>query len=85
MRDLRFRLPHSSNITVDVFVTHTAADPDPHLHNYTNAYYRKAQVKELMASYVNESKADVVLLGGDFNAGPIKKEGTNFVFYCFRM
>ena len=60
---------------MDVFITHTAADPDPHLHNYTNEYYRKAQVKELMTTYVNESKADVVLLGGDFNAGPIKKEG----------
>ena len=61
---------------MDVFITHTAADPDPHLHNYTNEYYRKAQVKELMTTYVNGSKADVVLLGGDFNAGPIKKEGT---------
>ena len=77
-RALHFRLPQSSNITVDVFITHTAADPDPHLHNYTNEYYRKAQVKELMTTYVNESKADVVLLGGDFNAGPIKKEGKNF-------
>ena len=69
------RLPQSSNITVDIFITHTAADPDPHLHNYTNEYYRKAQVEELMTTYVNKSTADVVLLGGDFNAGPIKKEG----------
>jgi hypothetical protein len=30
-------------VTMDVFVTHTAADPDP-IHNYTNEYYRNAQV-----------------------------------------
>ena len=69
-------------MTVDVFVTHTAADPDPHLHNYTNAYYRKAQAEELMTTYVNGSKADVVLLGGDFNAGPVNKEGTNWQSSC---
>ena len=66
---------------MDVFITHTAADPDPRLQNYTNAYYRKAQVKELMTSYINKSTADVVLLGGDLNAGPVNKEGAHFCIF----
>ncbi len=64
-----------NNVTVDVFITHTAADPDQRYHNYSNAYYRDRQVKELMDSYVKKSTADVVLLGGDFNAGPDFTEG----------
>jgi endonuclease/exonuclease/phosphatase family metal-dependent hydrolase len=57
------------NVSVDVFVTHTAADPDP-VHGYNNSYYRVRQVRELMKSYVSKSTADIVILGGDFNAHP---------------
>ena len=71
-------------MTVDVFVTHTAADPDLQ-HNYNNAYYRKAQTEELMTTYVNRSTADVVLLGGDFNAGPVNKKGTNWQSSCIML
>jgi hypothetical protein len=70
----RVRIRPQENVTVDVFITHTAADPDPS-HNYTNEYYRVRQVDELMDKYVNKSTADVVLLGGDFNAGPHNKAG----------
>ena len=33
------------------------------------------QVRELMDKWVSKSKADVVILGGDFNAGPVEHEG----------
>jgi len=73
----RVRIKPSPNTTVDIFVTHTAADPDP-IHQYTNEYYRKAQVKELIESYVSKSDADVVLLAGDFNAGPETTPGSPY-------
>ncbi len=66
----RVRIRPMENVTLDVFVTHTAADPDPHVHNYTNEYYRVHQVRELMDTYISNATGDVVLLGGDFNAGP---------------
>ncbi len=72
----RVRIKPFPNTTVDIFVTHTAADPDP-IHEYTNEYYRKAQVKELIESYVSKSDADVVLLAGDFNAGPETTPGND--------
>ena len=28
-----------------------------------------------MDSYISKSNADVVILGGDFNAGPVEHEG----------
>jgi len=28
-----------------------------------------------MDTYISKSKADVVILGGDFNAGPVEHEG----------
>jgi hypothetical protein len=63
----RVLLHPKEGVTMDVFVTQTCADPDPRLHNYTNEWYRDNQVKELMESYIAKSKAEVVLLGGDFN------------------
>ncbi len=72
----RVRIKPSGNITVDVFVTHTAADPDPS-HEYTNEYYRRAQVKELIETYIQKSDADIVILAGDFNAGPETTPGKN--------
>ena len=71
----RVRIEPKAGVSMDVYVTHTAADPDPKYHNYTNEWYRNEQVKELMASYVTKSTADLVLLAGDFNAGPEFKEG----------
>ena len=35
-------------------------------------------MKELMEDYITKSTADIVLLGGDFNAEPITKEGTPY-------
>ena len=40
------------------------------------------KVRELMDKWISNSKADVVILGGDFNAGPVEHEGkysTNIV------
>ena len=70
----RVRIIPAYNVSIDVFVTHTAADPDPS-YNYNNEFYRQKQVEELIGTYLNESTADVILLGGDFNAGPDTKEG----------
>lgn len=58
----RVRIEPHTNMTVDVFVTHTCAS------DY-NAYYREHQVKELV-KFVEKSDADFVILGGDFNADP---------------
>lgn len=70
----RVRVRPMDNVTLDVFITHTAADPDPS-HGYNNSYYRVRQVRELVDVYLNRSTADVMFLGGDFNAGPENKEG----------
>ena len=70
----RVRIEPSPGLKVDVFVTHTAADPDSS-HGYNNSYYRVKQVRELMDSYVTKSQADIVLLGGDFNAEPETEVG----------
>ena len=52
-------------------MTHTCAvGPD-----YTNAYYREHQVQELVG-WVNDSDADFVILGGDFNTDPKDKESS---------
>ena len=74
----RVRIEPIPGISMDVFVTHTAADPDTRYHNYTNEYYRNAQVKELMETYITKSTAELVLLAGDFNAGPERQKGMHF-------
>merc|ERR1719402_181101 len=53
-------------MTVDVFVTHTAASD----YNY---WYREKQVGELV-DHVQKSDADFVILGGDFNVDPRMEE-----------
>jgi endonuclease/exonuclease/phosphatase family metal-dependent hydrolase len=73
----RVRVYPTSDVSVDVFVTHTAADPDAR-YNYTNEWYRKKQVEELVGTFINRSTADIVLLGGDFNAGPDMSEGSPY-------
>ena len=40
-----------------------------------NQYFHISQVRELMDTFISKSKADVVILGGDFNAGPVEHEG----------
>ena len=57
------------DVTIDVFVTHTCADPgvgDP-----TNAYYqitrREKQIEQLISEGVLKSTADIIILGGDLN------------------
>lgn len=70
----RVRINPMPGVEMDVFVTHTAADPDPS-HGYNNSYYRIRQVDELMDKFINKATADVVILGGDFNAGPNQEEG----------
>ena len=55
-------MPAASNTTVDVFVTHTVADPDP-AHGYDNFEYRVLQIDELLKSYISKSNADLVILG----------------------
>jgi hypothetical protein len=59
----RVRILPAKNISIDVYVTHTAADPDPS-YNYNNEWYRQKQVEELIASYLNKSTADVILVSG---------------------
>ncbi len=71
-------------VNVDVFITHTAADPDPS-HGYNNSYYRVRQVKELMEDYIPKAEGDVVILGGDFNAGPDMEKGAVYEMIRRRM
>ena len=62
----RVQIEPVKNLTMDIFVTQTAKDPDPS-HGYNNSYYRVRQVQELMDSYIRKSEADIVILGGDLN------------------
>ena len=70
----RVRIYPVADVSVDVFVTHTAADPDSS-YKYTNEWYRQKQVEELVETYIANATADIILLGGDFNAGPDTTEG----------
>jgi len=63
------------NLKVDIFITHTIAEPS-YNSSYNNSNIRKKQVRELM-NWISQSKADVVLLGGDFNAGPVRDDGSS--------
>ena len=72
----RVRIEPIPNLTVDVFVTHTIADSG--ITMYNNTWVRINQVQELMDSYIDKSKADAVILGGDFNAGPTDNPGEPF-------
>eukprot|EP00092_Neocalanus_flemingeri_P026367 GFUD01028583.1.p1 GENE.GFUD01028583.1~~GFUD01028583.1.p1 ORF type:complete len:338 (-),score=73.61 GFUD01028583.1:163-1176(-) len=56
------RIEPAKGYIVDMFVTHTCASD----YNY---YYRQRQVKELV-EIVENSDADFVVLGGDFNVDP---------------
>jgi len=68
----RVRIEPKPNTTVDVFVTHTIADGTT---MYNETWYRIKQAEELVESYLKKSTADAIILGGDFNAPPILKEG----------
>jgi len=71
----RVRIQPKSDVTIDVFVTHTIADGTT---MYNNSWARIKQVEELMDSYILKSDADAVILGGDFNTGPSELEGSPF-------
>ena len=61
----RVQIQPQANLTVDLFVTHTIADSGTTMAN--NSWYRIKQVEELMDKHVKQSKADAIILGGDFN------------------
>jgi len=76
----RVRLEEIGNLTdvkVDVYVTHTVAQP-PEGHGYNNVYYRIKQVEQLVDDILKKSTADAIILGGDFNTGPDLKSGTPY-------
>jgi len=72
----RVRIEPKPGLKIDVFVTHTIADSGTTMYN--NTWARIKQVEELMDSYILKSDADAVILGGDFNTGPEKTEGSPF-------
>jgi len=72
----RVRIQPVPNLNVDLFVTHTIADSGTTMYN--NTWVRINQVEELMASYIDKSDADVVILGGDFNSAPTNNPGEPF-------
>jgi len=59
----RVKLSPSPDIHIDVFVTHTISEDN-------NYEIREQQADELIG-LVEDSKADFVILGGDFNASPL--------------
>ena len=64
---VHFKLPNG--LTLDVFVTHTMAD-DPWIYSSRESKWgRKHQIGQLMG-LINESDADLVILGGDLNEDP---------------
>ena len=80
--------PANLTLSLEVFVTHTVADPDPSF-GYNNSYYRVKQVHQLVEQFLKSSDADAMLLGGDFNAAPDfdagildKGGGVGGVVYC---
>jgi len=70
-------VPAGTNQMLDVFITHTVADPDP-AHGYDNSEYRKSQIEDLLEKYILKSEADIVILGGDFNAVPSMEKGSPY-------
>jgi len=66
----RVRIEPQPNITVDVYVSHTAA-------NDYNWWYRQIQTKEIV-EHVKKSDADFAILGGDFNIDPRMKNETTY-------
>ena len=73
----RVRINPVSDLSVDVFVTHTIADSGKDW-LYNNTRVRIDQIQELMNSYVVKSDADVVILGGDFNTAPSNNTNSPF-------
>ena len=66
--------------TIDVFVTHTIADTKPNpIHTVNETWYRVKQAEELVESYLKKSKADAIILGGDFNTPPILNPGIVYI------
>ena len=55
--------PSNSDITVEIFVTHLQSGAEKY------EYIRKLQTAQLMEQ-VDNSTADIVIVGGDFNSFP---------------
>lgn len=70
----RVRIEPQPNITVDIFITHTAAMNN---HNHSNAYYREIQTREVV-DHVKKSTADFAIVGGDFNVDPRTTSETSY-------
>ena len=51
------------------------------MQRYSKCLEISLKVRELMDKRVSKSKADVVILGGDFNAGPVQHEGIQIIFH----
>ena len=65
---MHFKLPNG--LTLDVFLTHTIADDTKYGYTKeTSKWVRKFQIGTLMG-LINESEADLVILGGDLNEDP---------------
>ena len=64
---VHFKLPNG--LTLDVFLTHTIADDTGHYTKQTSKWVRKFQIGTLIG-LINESEADLVILGGDLNEDP---------------
>merc|ERR1712179_530776 len=73
----RVQVEPTPDLTIDILTTHTIAEPEAY-HGYSNSFYRKKQVRELMEQRIANSQADLVVLGGDFNVGPDKQKGSSF-------
>ena len=65
----RILIEPKQGLTVDVFVTRTIADGSESAIG-NNTWHRIKQVEELMEKHVRTSKADAIILGGDFNFPP---------------
>ena len=69
----RVRIAPRVDLEIDMFTTHTIADSGTTMANDT--WYRVKQVEELMDKYISASKAEGVILAGDFNTPPVQKPG----------
>jgi hypothetical protein len=72
----RVRIEPRTDLTVDIFTTHTIADSGTTMAN--NTWYRVKQVEELMGTYVAKSNATAIILAGDFNTSPVERAGEQY-------
>jgi len=73
----RVRVTLNPDITVDIFITHLVADPEPS-NGYSNSYYRQKQIQELINEKIAKSNADMIFLGGDFESAIDETNGSEY-------